>query len=290
MEPQQYSNLGKLFSPRTATGVDNMTYTALDAGASHSDATVYDEIGFERSITSFKQTEDETKKKEKGKKEKGRKETKPLPTMNTTDQQLETSKESLAEKLKEALKARKQPPNPEPEADKNVSEHAHKTPPPLMTKPKRPPPDIPKTADDFSVPVRTPVAHGPIPQREVDPKNEYANDVPRSRILPTYRDDHVLLPETPKESSTDSAESCADTKQIPDVNTGDDVRALTIDEVCQFLGVLKLESYADIFRENMVDGVLLTSLGREDFLSEFAMKPLEAMRLWNFAQSGHVPK
>ena len=248
MQPQHYSHFHKLFSSRNTTGCDNLTYTEPDAV-----------IGLERGTSTFRKTEEGSKKPETDKKE-----TKPLPPIYKTEQHSE--------------------------ADKNVTTHVHKTPPPLMAKPTRPPPAIPKAADDFSVPARTPVLHRTTPKPEVNPKNEYANDVPRSRILPTYRDDYVLPPETPKAPSTDSADSGADTKQIPDVKTGDDVKALTIEEVCQFLCALNLESYANIFRENMVDGVLLTSLGREDFLSEFAMKPLEAMRLWNFAQSGHVPK
>ena len=65
---------------------------------------------------------------------------------------------------------------------------------------------------------------------------------------------------------------------------------LTIDDLAGALKTLKLDKYSEVFRDNDIDGEILSSLTVEDLVKELGMGKLEAVRLHKFAESGHVPK
>jgi len=68
------------------------------------------------------------------------------------------------------------------------------------------------------------------------------------------------------------------------------VKKLTIKDLSGVLEELHLGQYAKSFEENSVDGEILSSLSVDDLVSELSLKKLEAIRLYKFVKSGHVPK
>jgi len=77
---------------------------------------------------------------------------------------------------------------------------------------------------------------------------------------------------------------------LPTVNSIEDVKRLTVNEVAAYLRVLNLASYANEFIAQSVDGVLLTQLQKEEIERDFGMKGVEARRLVNFSQKAHIPR
>jgi len=77
---------------------------------------------------------------------------------------------------------------------------------------------------------------------------------------------------------------------LPTVNSIEDVKRLTVNEVAAYLRVLNLASYANEFIAQSVDGVLLTQLQKEEIEQDFGMKGVEARRLVNFSQKAHIPR
>ncbi|XP_052252394.1 uncharacterized protein LOC127859041 isoform X2 [Dreissena polymorpha] len=65
---------------------------------------------------------------------------------------------------------------------------------------------------------------------------------------------------------------------------------LTINEIGDILRLLKLEEYVEIFKENHVDGAILTSLERDDLVNELGMKKLPATRLFMYMTASHISK
>ncbi|XP_052252036.1 uncharacterized protein LOC127858792 isoform X2 [Dreissena polymorpha] len=68
------------------------------------------------------------------------------------------------------------------------------------------------------------------------------------------------------------------------------VNDMTINEIGDILRLLKLEEYVEIFKENHVDGAILTSLERDDLVNELGMKKLPATRLFMYITASHIPK
>ncbi|XP_052763870.1 uncharacterized protein LOC128205877 [Mya arenaria] len=77
---------------------------------------------------------------------------------------------------------------------------------------------------------------------------------------------------------------------LPVVKIPEDVCNLTVPEVTGYLKRLNLSSYAEQFLDNDVDGVLLTGLTKNDLMSDFGMKGVEAQKIINFCKEAHLPK
>lgn len=92
------------------------------------------------------------------------------------------------------------------------------------------------------------------------------------------------LPEDVTSEKNDEKQHSGNQQQMADASK------LSIKEVGEKLIELKLEKYADVFEENQVDGEILISLSVEDLVNELGLKKLEALRLYKFAASGHIPR
>lgn len=68
------------------------------------------------------------------------------------------------------------------------------------------------------------------------------------------------------------------------------MKDLTINEIGDILRSLKLDEYVEIFKENHVDGAILTSLERDDLVNELGMKKLPATRLFMYMSESHITK
>lgn len=69
-----------------------------------------------------------------------------------------------------------------------------------------------------------------------------------------------------------------------------EVENMSIEEVKNVLLQLKLADYVDLFDDTQVDGVLLQGLDKESLMKDFGMKSVEALKLRNFVEKGHLPK
>ncbi|XP_061178542.1 uncharacterized protein LOC133187196 isoform X2 [Saccostrea echinata] len=68
------------------------------------------------------------------------------------------------------------------------------------------------------------------------------------------------------------------------------IPSMSVSEVTYWLGVLKLEQYADTFKENDVDGVLLSELDDSILKNEFGMSRFHAIKLRKFISEGYIPR
>ncbi|XP_052251154.1 uncharacterized protein LOC127858214 isoform X2 [Dreissena polymorpha] len=68
------------------------------------------------------------------------------------------------------------------------------------------------------------------------------------------------------------------------------INDLTINEIGDMLRLLKLKECVDIFKENYVDGAILTSLERDDLVNELGMKKIPATILFMYITTSHIPK
>ncbi|XP_060569714.1 uncharacterized protein LOC132728121 isoform X1 [Ruditapes philippinarum] len=110
----------------------------------------------------------------------------------------------------------------------------------------------------------------------------YQNDVPRTRISPTMQT-------TPKQEHKPLPVAEEVKKVVREVHCRDDVAKLTIDEVTEYLRRLNLEKYANTFKNEQIDGPMLSDLDKDMLRDDFGMKGVEALRLLKFAKEGHVP-
>jgi hypothetical protein len=67
------------------------------------------------------------------------------------------------------------------------------------------------------------------------------------------------------------------------------VESLSIHEVTEYLKVLNLGQYAETFRNNMIDGMILIGLSEKMLREDFGMNGVEAFRLLKFAREGYIP-
>lgn len=79
-------------------------------------------------------------------------------------------------------------------------------------------------------------------------------------------------------------------KSVEDIPVGLNIGALTVDELCRCLELLKMDRFAELFRVRMVDGCLLLDLTNETLRSEFGMTLFDATKLMKFAREGWRPK
>lgn len=67
------------------------------------------------------------------------------------------------------------------------------------------------------------------------------------------------------------------------------VRALSINNLCEILTKLNLGRFRQVFRENMIDGNMLIELDSDMLTTYMGMNRIEALRLLKFAESGIIP-
>lgn len=108
----------------------------------------------------------------------------------------------------------------------------------------------------------------------------YSNDIPRGQISPTMRKAHV---------SVEKTNSLENETVVCELKSSEDVEKLTIQEIATYLKKLKLEKYIDTFKDQLIDGRMLISLDKDILKEEFGMSAIEALRLMNFSQDGHIP-
>lgn len=121
----------------------------------------------------------------------------------------------------------------------------------------------------------------------------YANDVPRSNILPMTSRQTIQdqLQNQLKDSTIDIA------KELTKITTNDNadnkakinIAQLTIEDIGEYLTKLKLEKYRDKFKDLLIDGRMLMCMDRQTLVDELNMSVIEAFRLLNFAQDSHIP-
>lgn len=70
----------------------------------------------------------------------------------------------------------------------------------------------------------------------------------------------------------------------------DSVPRMSVSELQYWLGLLRLEQYADSFRENEVDGGLLLELTEDVLVKDFGMSKFHAIKLRKFATEGYLPR
>jgi hypothetical protein len=70
----------------------------------------------------------------------------------------------------------------------------------------------------------------------------------------------------------------------------DDVTSLTVEDVVDCLRLLNLHKYVNVFREQQIDGALLTSLDQQLLVNEFQFKRFDALKLEKFACHRWRPK
>ena len=72
--------------------------------------------------------------------------------------------------------------------------------------------------------------------------------------------------------------------------TPEKIAGLSINEVSECLKQLKLDSVIDSFRENQIDGKLLSMLTGDILKEEFNLKSFQILKLQNFVRDGHIPQ
>lgn len=77
---------------------------------------------------------------------------------------------------------------------------------------------------------------------------------------------------------------------LPEVNSAEDVRKLSIRELGMYLKRLRLDRFVDRFKEDMIDGMILGGLDKEALKDEYGMREIETIRLLKFASEAHLPQ
>lgn len=72
--------------------------------------------------------------------------------------------------------------------------------------------------------------------------------------------------------------------------TKQDVARMTIAQLGESLEALQLDKHVKTFKEQMIDGAIVQDLTMDDFVKEFKLTKLEALRLTKFITTGHIPK
>ncbi|XP_060561658.1 uncharacterized protein LOC132721382 [Ruditapes philippinarum] len=123
--------------------------------------------------------------------------------------------------------------------------------------------------------------------RKTDSNPQYDNDIPRATLKPKPRS-HVQYPkEAPKIARPDRPNRPFEYRHTKD--TVMNVESLSIHEVTEYLKVLNLGQYAETFRNNMIDGMILIGLSEKMLREDFGMNGVEAFRLLKFAKEGYIP-
>ncbi|XP_052763879.1 probable serine/threonine-protein kinase samkC isoform X2 [Mya arenaria] len=94
------------------------------------------------------------------------------------------------------------------------------------------------------------------------------------------------MPKNTKHSANNDNRADSQTNQTTPAN----VQSMDIGKLCDVLKQLKLDKYVQTFHDNAIDGMIVSSLKSEEYQTELGMTRLEALRLFHFVQSGHIPK
>ncbi|XP_060603924.1 uncharacterized protein LOC132756803 [Ruditapes philippinarum] len=120
---------------------------------------------------------------------------------------------------------------------------------------------------------------------EIYPK--YNNDIPRATLTPTIVS-HETYPQEPPQVPT-SERANRTLKYGHSKNAVMNVESLSIHDVTEYLKILNLGQYAETFRNNMIDGMILIGLTEKMLREDFGMNGVEAFRLLKFAREGYIP-
>ncbi|XP_062613820.1 uncharacterized protein LOC134275567 [Saccostrea cucullata] len=110
-----------------------------------------------------------------------------------------------------------------------------------------------------------------------------------NQTLTTCSKDSSNLPPIPKKPSRNKE---INELLMPDMAAERKMRipTMSVSEVTYWLGVLKLDQYTDTFKENDVDGVLLSELDDSILQKEFGMSRFHAIKLRKFISEGYIPR
>ncbi len=81
-----------------------------------------------------------------------------------------------------------------------------------------------------------------------------------------------------------------DIKSVKPVNSSSDIDLLSIQDLGEYLHILKIGQYAERLADAQIDGILLKELDEQILTEEFGLKRFEAIKLMKFARHGHLPK
>ncbi|XP_060595330.1 uncharacterized protein LOC132749539 [Ruditapes philippinarum] len=124
-------------------------------------------------------------------------------------------------------------------------------------------------------------------RQKTEVNSKYNNDIPRATLTPTIVS-HETYPQEPPRVPT-SERANRKLKYGHSKNTVMNVESLSIHEVTEYLKVLNLGQYAETFRNNMIDGMILIGLSEKMLREDFGMNGVEAFRLLKFAREGYIP-
>lgn len=120
-------------------------------------------------------------------------------------------------------------------------------------------------------------------------RGTYANDVPRNEVHPLSSQQQIPVNENNNRSKNEIESSEKEHIVKSEKQTTIKVAELTISELGEYLEKLNLSQYIGKFRDALVDGPILIDLDRDVLKTEFGLSTIEAIRLYKFAQEGHVP-
>ncbi|KAH3711600.1 uncharacterized protein LOC127858218 [Dreissena polymorpha] len=322
VEPRLYSNFASVFQHRRGNPIDNFVDYSIDNSTyqptdkkEHENIN-YEEIGMERESELYNEITDNTKSSTatfctglnqapytpfKSVPEVQPMKTPPAPQVSRQ----KPYPVSSASTVSFVLSHRGQSPSDVGNAafkqvqNSPVSARTGFDPPPVPNKPQRIAPTIPEIQGDPKLPARQPRPPSQMLSPTEDKKVIYTNDLPRSSIYPIRqeskdairRQQGRMFNRTQPLISVDTPDTTAQVAEhVPLGSDSIDVVKLSINDICDYLKVLRLDKYEPMFRENMIDGELLVDLSKEDYEQEFGMTGLEAMRILKFAKKGHLPR
>ncbi|KAH3840642.1 hypothetical protein DPMN_114095 [Dreissena polymorpha] len=280
VEPRLHSNIASVFQHRRLNPIDNPSYIHTDE-AQHEDSK-YEEIGRKRESGLYHEIADHHKPRlatfgihdahDMSLQSHKALEVQPQKPANVSqvhnqnkDPVASVTAQSLAQ-ARERLKSTE----PEPRASQQLNNSPTPVPtisvqPPVGIKPRRPPPEIPKTQERPHLPERLP--RTPL-QTLASTEHKlaiYLNDLPRTSI-PPFRQEQKETIERKQISSSKPIQHSHNldltekpgrvNEHVPTVNDSIDVKKLPINDVCGYLKVLRLEKYESMIREDMIDGAL----------------------------------
>jgi hypothetical protein len=116
---------------------------------------------------------------------------------------------------------------------------------------------------------------------------QYNNDIPRASIQPKIPNRVRHSKESSQIATPDRAVRPFEYRHTKDAVMN--VESLSMNEVTEYLKVLNLGQYAETFKNNMIDGMMLIGLSEKMLRKDFGMNRVEVFRLLKFAKEGYIP-
>ncbi|OWF47033.1 uncharacterized protein LOC110454879 [Mizuhopecten yessoensis] len=93
----------------------------------------------------------------------------------------------------------------------------------------------------------------------------------------------------PTETKQEAASNQSDDK---DKSTGgkQHLLALSVDDIGEYLRKMRLDKYVERFAEDMIDGVILGELTKENLKEDYGFRSVEQIKLWKFITDGYIPQ